>query len=79
VPNLLVRGVPQHVFEILKRRAANHRRSLQQELVEILEQATEQPAAPTAAEIATAIRERLANRGIAFTDSTPLIREDRER
>ncbi|PZS04348.1 MAG: hypothetical protein DLM70_07905 [Chloroflexi bacterium] len=79
VPNLLVRDVPQQVIETLKRRATNHRRSLQQEMLVILEQATEQPTAMTAVEIATAIRERLAEKGIAFVDSTPLIRADRER
>ncbi|MGI8827901.1 MAG: FitA-like ribbon-helix-helix domain-containing protein [Chloroflexota bacterium] len=79
MPNLLVRDVPQQVIETLKRRATNHRRSLQQEMLVILEQATEQPTAMTAVEIATAIRERLAEKGIAFVDSTPLIRADRER
>ena len=79
MPNLLVRDVPEHVVQTLKRRAANHRRSLQQEMLVILEQAAEQPTAMTAAETATAIRERLAEKGIAFEDSTPLIRSDRER
>lgn len=79
MPNLLVRDVPEHVVTLLKSRAAGHRRSLQQELLEILEQAIDQPSAVTAADIATDIRERLAKKGIAFTDSTPLIREDRER
>jgi hypothetical protein len=50
-----------------------------EEMLEILEQAAEQPAAPTAAEVARAIRDRLAVAGIEFTDSTPLIRADRER
>lgn len=79
MPNLLVRDVPAHVVETLKRRAANHRRSLQQEMLEILEQATEQSPTMTAAEVAAAIRERLTEKGIAFTDSAPLIRADRER
>jgi hypothetical protein len=48
-------------------------------MLEILEQAAEQPTAMTAAEIATAIRERLAETGRTFEDSTPLIRADRER
>jgi plasmid stability protein len=79
MPNLLVRDVPADVVETLKRMAASHRRSLQQEMLDILEQAAEQPSAMTAAEIATAIRERLADQGIAFVDSTPLIRADRDR
>jgi len=79
VPNLLVRDVPEHMVQTLKRRAADHRRSLQQEMLEILEQATEQPTPTTAVEVATVIRERLAEKGISFVDSTPLIRADRER
>lgn len=79
MPNLLVRHVPELVIQTLKRRAADHRRSLQQETLEILEQAAEQSTAMTAAEIATAIRKRLAETGGALEDSTPLIRADRER
>lgn len=79
MPNLLVRDVPHHVVEALKLRAAGNRRSLQQEMVEVLEQATEYPNARTGAEIATAIRQRLGEKGIAFEDSTPLIRADRDR
>lgn len=79
VPNLLIRDVPEHVVQTLKLRAAGRRRSLQQEMLEILEQAAERPTPMTAAEIATAIRERLAETGCTFEDSTPLIRADRER
>lgn len=79
MPNVLVRDVPQHVVEILKRRAVARGRSMQVEMLEILEQATEQPRAMTAAETAQAIRERLATRGMGLEDSTPLIRADRER
>lgn len=79
MPNLLIRDVPERVVQTLKHRAAGRHRSLQQEMLEILEQAAEQPTAMTAAEIATAIRERLAETGSTFEDSTPLIRADRER
>ncbi len=79
VPNVLVRDVPEHVVETLKRRAAARGRSMQQEMLEILEEATERPRPVTAAETALAIRERLAARGIGLVDSTPLIRADRER
>lgn len=79
MPNVLIRGVPADVAEILKRRAAGNRRSLQQEMLAILDQAAEQPSAMTAAEVATAVRERFAEKGVTFTDSTSLIRTDRER
>lgn len=78
MPNLLVRDVPEHVAESLKRRAATNRRSLQQELLEILEQAT-QPGPMTSAGTAAAIRESLAQAGVFFQDSTSLIRADGER
>ena len=77
--DVLVRNVPEDIVETLKRRAAAHRRSLQQEMLQILEQAAQQPNAATVGEVATAIRERLARQGIEFDDSTPLIRSDRER
>jgi plasmid stability protein len=38
MPTLQIRGVPEAVFETLKRRAARHQRSLQGELRHILEQ-----------------------------------------
>ena len=79
MPNVLIRDVPERVVETLKQRAADRRRSLQQEMLEILEQAAEQPTSMTAAEIATAIRERLSETGKKFEDSTPLIRADRDR
>ncbi|TMI84644.1 MAG: hypothetical protein E6H03_01675 [Bacillati bacterium ANGP1] len=41
--DLVVRDVPEHVVRSLKRRAARRRRSLQQELVSILESAAEEP------------------------------------
>ncbi len=78
MPNVLIRGVPTDVAEILKRRAAGNRRSLQQEMLAILEQAAEQPSAMTAAEVATTVRERFAEKGIGFGESAPLIRADRE-
>lgn len=79
MPNLLVRDVPQHVVARLKQRAAQHRRSLQQETLAILEEAAERSPNLTAAETARAIRDRLRQKGVAFDDSTPLIRADRER
>ena len=37
MPAIHVRDIPEEVIEALKRRAARHRRSLQKELVHILE------------------------------------------
>ena len=77
--DVLVRDVPQTLLDALKRRAARHRRSVQQEIVTILEAAAGEPERRTPAEVAAAIRARLAESGRTFRNSTDLIREDRER
>jgi antitoxin FitA len=79
MPNLLVRNIPEPVVQALKRRAELHRRSLQQEILTVLEAAADEGSRPTAAELAAAIREQLAASGRAFGDSVELIREDRRR
>lgn len=75
--DILVRRVPTAVINGLKRRAARSRRSLQQQIVDILAGATGYDRMP--AEIAARIRARLFRTGRKFTDSTPLIRKDRGR
>lgn len=76
--DVLVRGVPREVLEILKRKAAENRRSLQQELLLILEDAARTDSSK-AVESAAKLRERLSSYGKTFSDSTGQIREDRER
>ncbi len=76
--DILVRNVPPEIVDILKRKAARHRRSLQQELLLVLEEAaTRERIDPV--EAAARVREQLAGYGRKFSDSTALIREDRER
>lgn len=77
--DILVRNVPQEMVEALKQRAARHRRSLQQELLSILEASTEESLAKSPAQVAAAIRSRLRQNGRTFSDSTSMVREDRER
>jgi plasmid stability protein len=79
MPNILVRGVPERTVDTLKQRAKRNRRSLQQELLSILEATAEGSRTATASEVAAAIRKRLAQNGRSFSDSTTLVREDRER
>lgn len=79
MPDVLIRNVPEMILAALKSRAAASRRSLQQDLLGILEAAVAERASPTPAEIAATIRARLAASGRAFGDSTALVREDRER
>jgi plasmid stability protein len=79
MPDVLVRGVPQVTLDALKARAAEQQRSLQQELLRILEGAAQEAAGRDPAAVAAAVRARLARPGRRFSDSTPVIREDRER
>lgn len=76
---VLIRDVRPDVLAALKTRARAHRRSLQGELLALLEQAAVEPPVRSPASVAARIREALGARGGTFTDSTPLVREDRER
>ena len=79
MPDLVIPNIDQATLDALKQGATRHRRSLQQELVTILEAAVREPVQQTPAELAAAIRTRLAQSGRTFSDSTALVREDRER
>lgn len=75
---VLVRNLTARTLEALKRRARAHNRSLQQELKTILEEASRVVEVNHLA-VADRIRESLKKKGIEFSDSAELIREDRER
>lgn len=77
MPDILVRDVPHDVLAALKEQAANNRRSLQQELILVLEAAVGRGG--HAVNRAAQIRERLAGYGRSYSDSTEQIREDRGR
>jgi plasmid stability protein len=79
VTNILIRDVPATTLAALKRRARRHGRSLQRELAAVLDRAAREVDQASADDIAAAIRVRLAQPGRIFTDSTGLVREDRER
>ena len=74
--NALVRDLDDQVYERLKARAACTNRSLEAELREILVVASKQVRMAEARTRAGEIRQRLSSR--AHTDSTELIREDRD-
>jgi plasmid stability protein len=76
--DLLVRDVPVEVVANLKKRASDNKRSMQQELLLILEEAALKELLQ-AADATAAVRERLAGYGTCYTDSTAAIREDRQR
>ena len=77
--SILVRDVPDAVARALKERAARNHRSLQQELLAILQGAATAADRSEAWRRADAIRQRLGEGGRAHGDSVDLIREDRER
>jgi plasmid stability protein len=72
---LLVRDVPRDVVEALKRRAAEHGRSAEAEHRSILEEVL-RPERAGFWERAAKLREEM--QGRTFTDSTDLIRQDRD-
>lgn len=71
---LSIKKVPEKVVKRLKRRAALHKRSLQGELMALLEEATS-PGRLTVEELRAAVR-RLGPPTLG--DSTKMIREDRD-
>jgi plasmid stability protein len=74
---VLVRNLEPEVVERQKARARVHGRSLQAEVVDILNAAAKQMTMEEARELALAYQRRLAGR--TFCESADLIREDRER
>ncbi len=74
--SLSIKNVPEDLLEQLRSRAARHHRSLQGELMAILEEAV----APTRPKSAQEILEEI--RGLSLPpsdlDSTEMIREDRD-
>jgi antitoxin FitA len=73
---VVIRGVDDEVLNRLKKRATDHKRSLQAELKLILEQASEVNVIDARA-LAERIRQELSGR--QHSDSVELIREDRNR
>jgi plasmid stability protein len=73
---VLVRNLPTEVVRKLKMRARQHRRSLQEELKDILEQAAQQNVKDVQATV-NQVRKLFAGR--KFSDSSDLIRQDRAR
>ena len=74
--NLTIRNLDDAVVEKLKARARTHRRSLEAELRELLTEAAAQPSRAEFHEIAARIRAMTLP--VPQTDSTAIIREDRD-
>jgi plasmid stability protein len=75
--DVLIRGVDTLILETLKENAKTNGRSLQAELQIILKQAAERPKILDRAVLAEKIRQSLSGR--EHSDSTELLREDRNR
>lgn len=76
--NLTVRNLDDEIARELKKRARTHNRSLEAELRQILTEAVRAPSRD--AELrALAKRIKATTRGVPQTDSTSLVREDRDR
>jgi plasmid stability protein len=74
--SILVRGLDQKTIERLKERAHLNGHSLQQEVKEILQRAADMLTMSEAHRLSAKWNHRLAGR--SFSDSAPLIREDRD-
>jgi len=80
MPNLLIRDIPEDVYNELKKRAERDRRSVPAENIALLEQLFQQDEAKEKHRQAMrSIIERARQKGPVSVDSTELIREDRER
>ncbi len=73
---ILIRGLDDEIVQRLKKRAARNNRSLQAELREVIERGAAFDVIESRA-LAARIREKLSGR--VHSDSTELIREDRDR
>ena len=78
MPDVLVRDVPKKTVEALKRRAKRQNRSLQQEMKTILERSAQGDLAERL-EPLRRLRDRIRESHPEQSDSTLLIREDRDR
>ncbi len=74
--NLLIKNAPTHIVERLRRRAERHHRSLQDELLAIIEEAAQESELSTPAEVLADVR-RLGLETPA--EAALLIRADRDR
>ncbi len=76
--SLTIRNLDDDVIERLKARAKSHHRSLEAELRDLLSRASRQPLILDAVAEAKRIA-AMTPKGVEQTDSTLLIREDRDR
>jgi len=78
MPVLMIADVEQMVFVRLRERASAHGRTPEAEANAILHEALQRSAAAGWASV-NAVHDHLAASGRSFTDSAPMLREDRDR
>ena len=78
MPELVIPDIDPTTFELLRQRADNHDHTVETEVKVILTEAL-RPASHNPWAVIDALYEKLAKSGREFPDSTPLIREDRDR
>jgi plasmid stability protein len=76
--NVLIRNIPDEVLDRFKNMARSHKRSLQQELREVLENTVNRSTGDIYQK-ALELRKKLREKTTRFTDSAKLLREDRSR
>lgn len=77
MPDLLIRGVSEETLQKLKKMAADNKRSLQQELLLIIENIAAEERTVNV-DYAILVREHIQAYGKEHTDSTKLIRSERD-
>lgn len=78
MPELVIPDIDHATLELLRERAAHHAHTVETEAKAILAEALQPPSDDPWAAV-NALREELARSGREFPDSTPLVREDRDR
>jgi plasmid stability protein len=79
MPQLVIPDIDPTTLELLRQRAADHAQSVEFEAKAILASALQAPASRDPWAAVNAMRENLARGGREFPDSTPSVREDRDR
>jgi plasmid stability protein len=77
--DVLLRDVPEPLLDALRERADHHQRSVEGEVLTILEEAVRGSVRPDPVQAARVIHDRLAATGRAFSDTVETLREDRAR
>ena len=79
MPEITIPDIDSTTFELLRQRANNHASTVEAEAKVLISEALQSSAKHDPWAVTNAICEKLARSGRVFTDSTPLIREDRDR